>query len=210
MADDFGARWSKIKKSIASQIVTALYDESITLAEEIVFRAMSTKGFHDITGNLINSYAAGIYHNGKFMGYVRNAIPRPKMASLKKGQTYPLRTYWAGDAVGDRKPYTGETLSRNEKAHEQVAKYFREHKPRIRSGIYIVLACTMDYAAYVEMVKNRDVLRQLDSYATQRLDGLKVRMAARINGKSVVSKAKRAKSEPHFIDLDPNDIVFIT
>ena len=137
---------------------------------DMVERYASTKDYHDVTGNLLNSFAVGVYHNGKINRIVDASsvgLEPPTRQSLAKGELYDLTYYYSGkparhlteDGKKLTRPYRGEYGSGGK---DGVSVAHRSLIQRHPSGTYAIVAVVaMEYAKFVQNKRNHDVLTGL-------------------------------------------------
>lgn len=118
------------------------------------------RGFFDVTGNLYQSFAVGIYYDGSLVDVVRVGGKDPLMTSLAEGQVFPFRYYYSGQAVSGR-PYIGEVGDGYQWGPEESEEFLRGFKPMNKKGFSLVVVAGMDYAEFVESKANHDVLSKL-------------------------------------------------
>ena len=118
------------------------------------------RGFFDVTGNLYQSFAVGIYYDSVLKGVVRVDGKDPLMPSLAEGQVFPFRLYYSGEAVSER-PYIGETGEGYQWGPEESEEFLKDYKPANKKGFSLVVVAGMDYAEFVESKANHDVLSKL-------------------------------------------------
>lgn len=122
--------------------------------------------FFNVTGNLINSVAVGMYNNGELIGIATSYEELgkgPTRKTLKKGEAYDLNFYWGNAKAFNRritKPYIEETGTENYYGHEEAVKFIRSHKPSRREGLSAIIVVAVDYAKYTETAKAANVLTE--------------------------------------------------
>lgn len=157
-----------LEKQFRDNVVKAVLEEAIRRIHRVCVNAAkaymeeidTARGFFDVTGNLYQSFAVGIYLNGLLIGIERVSGDEPLMTSLEKGEAFPFERYYSGDDV-EGKPYIGEIGEGNQWG-PAVAEYFlRNHQPENKIGFSLVVVAAMDYAEFVESKANHDVLSKL-------------------------------------------------
>lgn len=95
LADQF----SIMAKTLSEENDGSHFEKLSLVAYDMVERYASTKDYHDVTGNLLNSFAVGVYHNGKINLIVDASsvgLEPPTRQSLAKGELYDLAYYYSG------------------------------------------------------------------------------------------------------------------
>ena len=153
LADQFAIM---AKNVIGRKTTEAILEKLSLVAYDMVERYASTKDYHDVTGNLLNSFAVGVYHNGKINRIVDASsvgLEPPTRQSLAKGELYDLTYYYSG------KPASGEYGSGGK---DGVSVAHRSLIQRHPSGTYAIVAVVaMEYAKFVQNKRNHDVLTGL-------------------------------------------------
>lgn len=158
------------KDVLGRQTSESIIKKLSAVARDMVSVYASTKDYHDVTGNLLNSFAVGIYHRGKLVNVVdADDIGRepPTRPSLAKGEQYNLQTYYSGqpsthvmpDGKTVARPYRGEYGSGGKNGVDVARRSLLGRHP---SGTYALIAVVaMEYAKYVQNKRNHDVLTSL-------------------------------------------------
>lgn len=135
------------------------------MACEMLRIAYEKKDFISVTGNLINSFAVGIYYKGELQQMVTAdtmKIDPPRRRSLRKGQTYPVTRWY--DPV---EPYAGtkgtpayqaETGRGGVSGREAAIRKLKEIHPWKRDTYAVIMVAPMEYADFVQTVHEHDVL----------------------------------------------------
>ena len=71
LADQFAIM---AKNVIGRKTTEAILEKLSLVAYDMVERYASTKDYHDVTGNLLNSFAVGVYHNDKTISCKRRTL----------------------------------------------------------------------------------------------------------------------------------------
>ena len=155
----------EIGRRTKKRCVAIMSNTAIQLLEAV----SDTKQFHDVTGNLLNSIAVGIYYKGKLEKIVdAEDIGRdsPTRLSLAKGEKYDLEYYYSGKpavhiANGGTltRPFVGKVGSGGQNGVSAARRSLRHRRGR---GDYeLIVVAPMQYARYVENLKNHNVLSGL-------------------------------------------------
>lgn len=113
---------------------------------------------HNMTGNTINSYAAGVYANGVLVHIETSAgsIPNPLRRKLGRGQRfYAGSQRWDGDM--QEHTFTAKAGSNGTMEAERSIAFLQSHKPSA-NGFALVVCNGVEYATYQENEMNIDVL----------------------------------------------------
>lgn len=160
----------KAKDVLGRKTSTAIINKLHAAAYEMVSIYASTKDYHDVTGNLLNSFAVGIYHRGKLVKIVdANDVGRepPTRLSLAKGERYDLSVYYSGqpavhvmpDGKTVSKPYKGEYGAGGKSGVNTARRSLAQKHPGSTYALIAVVA--MEYAKFVQNKRNHDVLTSL-------------------------------------------------
>ena len=135
------------------------------MACEMLKTAYETKDFISVTGNLINSFAVGIYYKGELQQMVtadNMRIASPKRKSLRKGQTYPVTRWYdpvepyAG--TRDTPAYKAEIGRGGVSGRDAAIKKLKEIHPWKRDTYAVIMVAPMEYADFVQAEHGFDVL----------------------------------------------------
>ncbi|MDE7345669.1 MAG: hypothetical protein K2N48_02885 [Muribaculaceae bacterium] len=113
---------------------------------------------HNMTGNTINSYAAGVYANGVLVHIETSAgsIPNPLRRKLGRGQRfYAGSQRWDGET--QEHTFTAQAGSNGTMEAERSIAFLQSHKPSA-NGFALVVCNGVEYATYQENEMNIDVL----------------------------------------------------
>lgn len=128
-------------------------------------------GFHDVTGNLRNSLAVAVFHDGVLKGFYSSAQALnhpPTRVTLKQGQRYDLDYYWGGEAVDSiGKPYRAPAGERSYLAPQEAQDFFANKIPSSKGWCYVIVSA-VDYAKYLEARDGVNILTQLRDDFEQR------------------------------------------
>lgn len=117
---------------------------------------------HNMTGNTVNSYAVGIYVNGRLV-YIQTSsqgIPNPLRRKLNKGQKYlPNTQRWDGELQAN--PFTAEVSTNGSTEPDRCMAFLQSYQPS-PNGWTLVMCNGVEYAVYQESVLGVDVMT--DSY----------------------------------------------
>lgn len=120
---------------------------------------------HNMTGNTINSYAAGVYVNGVLVHIETSAgsIPNPLRRKLGRGQRfYAGSQRWDGET--QEHTFTAQSGSNGTMEAERSIAFLQSHKPSV-NGFALVVCNGVEYATYQETEMNIDVLTANFDYA---------------------------------------------
>ena len=158
-ATEFGVRRKK-------QLLAMLHNTAIELMEMY----SDLKSYHDVTGNLLNSFAIGIYTDGKLVDIVdSNNVGRdePTRRTLAKGEKYEFQTYYDGSPVRHvmpngksvSSPYVGEYGKGGQDGRMAARRSLAQRHPKAKYALIVVVAAA--YASYVENKKGHIVLARV-------------------------------------------------
>lgn len=160
----------KAKDILGRKHVKSIINKLSAVAYEMVSVYASTKDYHDVTGNLLNSFAVGIYHKGKLVKIVdANDVGRepPTRRSLAKGERYDLVYYYSGKQAVQVKSngklrtraYVGEYGTGGKDGVNIARRSLAQRHP---NGTYALIAVVaMEYAKFVQNKRNHDVITSL-------------------------------------------------
>lgn len=149
-----------VAKKVIEYAKNAVHAVCVRAAKAFMDEIDAARGFFDVTGNLYQSFAVGIYFDGQLLGIERVGGNDPLMNSLGEGQVFPFKTYYSGSAVSGR-PYVGETGEGGQWGPEEAEYFLQDYKPSNKKGFCLVTVAGMDYAEFVESKSNHDVLSKL-------------------------------------------------
>lgn len=170
MAGSFAMQFKqRIGKAIGTRVKEKILDIMDSAAREMLHEVTNTRQFHDVTGNLLNSIAVGIYYERKLVEIVdSDTISRksPTRRSLAKGESYDMDTYYSGIPAihttskgAKTRPFTGKVGSGGQDGVSAARNSLYQRKPD-KKYAFIVVA-PMQYARYVENLKSHNVLSAL-------------------------------------------------
>jgi hypothetical protein len=164
-AESLNVQFRQIVKNIDRITKERMLEMMMNSAGVILHRAYELKTFHDVTGNLINSLAVGIYYKGQLqrvVGAANTGIDAPTMKSLKYKQVYPLETYWDGTSVGKNRFKADFIGANNAQSGRSLAIWTLQRYHPAKSATYsLVVIAPMSYARWVETHIGHDVLTKL-------------------------------------------------
>lgn len=162
----FERQWRSIYGKLNEFTEKTLQATTYDIAERIIDELIESAEFMNVTGNLINSYAVGVYRNKSLvlMAMSADSLDSPTMRTLRPGQKYYFKYYWNGKVNwGYRKPYGSYIAPKDSPskgryyANERAEKMVHSYIPKtIAWTIYVVSGA--EYASYVEEKGGHDVL----------------------------------------------------
>lgn len=120
---------------------------------------------HNMTGNTINSYAAGVYVNGSLVHIETSAgsIPNPLRRKLGKGQKfYAGSQRWDGEM--QEHTFTAEVATNGATEAERSIAFLRSYRADTK-GWELVVCNGVEYASYQENELDIDTLTANLDYA---------------------------------------------
>lgn len=143
-------------------IVKHILEQLVTLAKRIIRDVMEgrvTLG-HNMTGNTINAYAAGVYSEGVLIHTEtpQGSIPGPLRRKLGLGERFAVSSQrWDGDV----QEHTFKArVSTNGTSEPERSLSFLESYRAPSKGFALVVCNGVEYATYQENEMNIDVLTQ--------------------------------------------------
>lgn len=160
-------QFQNIIKKVRQESVTKMQSKMERAAEKVVQNASRYRDFHDVTGNLYKSIAAGTYYKGTLMTIHHTPGPSPTRATLAKGERYNLESYYGGQSVTQLgRPYRGETGAGGERGEEKAEELLFDSSGDRSTGTtwQLKVVAAVSYAKYVETAKQHDVITGLRDY----------------------------------------------
>ncbi len=167
LADQFMSKTAKaLGVRLKAQALKMLHNTAVDMLEMYA----NVKTYHDVTGNLLNSFAIGIYYNGKLVDIVdANNVSRdePTRKTLAKGERYDLQYYYDGSPVRHvmpngksvSSPYVGEYGKGGQDGRMAARRSLAQRHPKSRYALIAVVST--QYAKYVQNKKGHDVLTSI-------------------------------------------------
>lgn len=160
-------QFQNIIKKVRQESVTKMQSKMERAANKVVNNAAKYKDFHDVTGNLYKSIAAGTFYKGTLMTIHHTPGPSPTRPTLAKGERYDQTTYYDGQTVTQLgRPYRGETGAGGQRGEEKAEEALFDNDSDHSTGLtwQLKVVAGVDYAQYVETMKKHDVLTSLRDY----------------------------------------------
>lgn len=138
----------------------------VPATKELIRNASQGRIFagHNMTGNTVNSYAAGVYLNGRLVHIETSSgsIAHPLRRKLGKGQRfYAGSQRWDGEI--QENTFTAQIGSNGSMEAERSIAFLQSYKP---SDDWALVVCNgVEYATYQENEMNIDVLTSNFDYA---------------------------------------------
>lgn len=155
--------WKNVEKEMIEETNKKFLQESYDVARFLLSTALKEYSYHNVTGNLTNSFVVAFYYERRLKGYITSAemLGKPATrATLRKGEMYNLPEYWDGTNVKSLgKPYRGEIGSGGEYGANEAERFI--YTSVGFGGWSFLIAATTEYAAYAEMKKGLNVLTSL-------------------------------------------------
>lgn len=116
-------------------------------------------GMRNITGNAYRSFTIGIYEDRKLVDTVATEDRDPTMRTLRKGQAYPLDTYYDGDeAGGTAGRYVGTSGGGGQWGPTLGKARIRSMKPASRARWQMLCIVPVEYASFDSLNHIHDML----------------------------------------------------
>lgn len=116
---------------------------------------------HNMTGNTVNAYAAGVYARGTLTYIVTSSgtIPAPLRKKLGKGEKfYAGRQRWDGEI--QKRTFKANIATNGSTEAERSIAFIRSYKDAPKDGYALVVCNGVEYAEFQDLVRNIDVLTQ--------------------------------------------------
>lgn len=120
---------------------------------------------HNMTGNTVNSYAAGVYVDGKlaWIETSSGSIPHPLRRKLGRGERfYAGSQRWDGEI--QEHTFTAQVSTNGTMEAERSIAFLQSYKPSPK-GWALVVCNGVEYATFQENEMNIDVLTASFDYA---------------------------------------------
>ncbi len=159
-----------VRKKIQGMCKQKMDAKMLHAAKKTMQAADRLTTFHDVTGNLWKSIAAGVYYKGELHEIVGTKGPDPTRLTLEAGERYDLPRYYGRNGSGQqvRKPYTGEYGDGDEdgaSAAEDLLYSIEGQYRKNRNFVWqLNVVAGVSYAGYVEREHGCDVLSSLRNY----------------------------------------------
>lgn len=155
-----------ISKEIGRRTKKRCLDIMHNAAVTLMGKVPELKDFHDVTGNLLNSIAVGIYYKGKLeeiVDAVSMGWEPPVRRSLAKGEEYDHEYYYSGKPAHHMtshgnitRAFVGKVGSGGQDGVSAAHRSLRQRHPS--ADYSMVVVAPMQYAKYVERLANHNVL----------------------------------------------------
>lgn len=155
-----------VAKKVRQEAIGKMMRKMERAAENTMKAAPRLHGeYHDVTGNLYKSIAAGVYYKGTLQTVHKTPGADPKIPSLSKGIRYPYDTYYDGSPVEGR-PYRGEYGKGGQWGPDAGEDLLYDFTPKGAGAMawQMRLVAGVDYANYVQTKKGLDVMTRLREY----------------------------------------------
>lgn len=156
-ADVLRAGTAKAKRLIENHIINQILIPGAQALIQNAVQGRISLG-HNMTGNTINSYAAGVYANGKLVQIETpsGSIPGPLRHKLNAGQKFGAgRQRWDGDI--QEKPFTAVISTNGSTEPERSIAFLQSYRPD-SPGFALVVTNGVEYATYQEAEMQIDTL----------------------------------------------------
>lgn len=136
------------------------------MATEVLRTAYAERDFISVTGNLINSFAVGIYYRGELVRVVGAAdmgIEKPVRVSLSPGEKLSVTRWWDDVPIfptksGEPGKYIGNIGPGRVDGRQAAIQKLKSMKPWERDTYSLIVVAPMVYADYVQDKMGHDVL----------------------------------------------------
>lgn len=133
------------------------------VVKDLVTKSVESYSKEDanLTGNLLNSIAGGIYFNGRIASIVFPEDVKEETHTYTYVGDGPFEEYGTGDTVyfvfQYRKPYEFQKVDGNGTGRDSAFKFLKDYVPKSKF-FEIVICAAAPYASYLQEVRKLDVL----------------------------------------------------
>lgn len=156
----------RLFRDVKQYTVEVMLENMEKMAYEILRTAYAEKEFISVTGNLINSFAVGIYYKGELkrvVGAADMGIDPPVRVSLSPGEKLSVTRWW--DAVepyesskGKIGAFKGKIGPGHVDGRKAAIRKLQSTRPWKRDTYALIVVAPMVYADYVQNKQGLDVL----------------------------------------------------
>lgn len=162
------------KQRIVKKINNETYERMLQKMERAAGKIASNVGkyvkFYDITGNLFNSIAVGVYYKSKLVSIVHaDGGKAPTRDTLAKGEKYNLPYYYSGAPscyveLSKNRSFVGRVGfgGQTPQSTDNLLRF--SLNPAKNNSWTLIVATGLEYASYVETKNGHDVLMGLRGY----------------------------------------------
>lgn len=162
---------STVVKKVRNMAYASMEQKMERAASRIASKVGDYTKFYDITGNLFNSIAVGVYYKGELQFIVHaDGGKAPTRDTLAKGETYNLPYYYSGAPSGyskggrhGKRPFKGK-VGMGGQTPKDTDNLFNVIHVSTRYAWTLVVGTNIEYAKAVQMKDGHDVLSGLGEY----------------------------------------------
>ena len=138
------------KRRIWDLVWPNLYEALVSLAHELIQSAEFVKGYKNLTGNTLTSYAVGIYKDGALIEIIQNSNLRPPVrVKLTRGEVWEDFRDYDGNF---RKWFVGIVETDRGWGDETSINFLTSYDPPFRGSKTGIVMCTgTEYSEFLEM-----------------------------------------------------------
>ena len=138
------------KRKIWDLVWPNLYEALVSLAHELIQSAEFVKGYKNLTGNTLTSYAVGIYKDGALIEIIQNSNLRPPVrVKLTRGEVWEDFRDYDGNF---RKWFVGIVETDSGWGDETSINFLTSYDPPFRGSKTGIVMCTgTEYSEFLEM-----------------------------------------------------------
>ena len=138
------------KRRIWDLVWPNLYEALVSLAHELIQSAEFVKGYKNLTGNTLTSYAVGIYKDGALIEIIQNSNLRPPVrVKLTRGEVWEDFRDYDGNL---RKWFVGIVETDSGWGDETSINFLTSYDPPFRGSKTGIVMCTgTEYSEFLEM-----------------------------------------------------------
>lgn len=138
------------KRRIWDLVWPNLYEALVSLAHELIQSAEFVKGYKNLTGNTLTSYAVGIYKDGALIEIIQNSNLRPPVrVKLTRGEVWEDFRDYDGNF---RKWFVGKVETDRGWGDDTSIQFLTSYDPPFRGSKTGIVMCTgTEYSEFLEM-----------------------------------------------------------
>jgi len=138
------------KRRIWDLVWPNLYEALVSLAHELIQSAEFVKGYKNLTGNTLTSYAVGIYKDGALIEIIQNSNLRPPVrVKLTRGEVWEDFRDYDGNF---RKKFVGKVETDRGWGDDTSIQFLTSYDPPFRGSKTGIVMCTgTEYSKFLEM-----------------------------------------------------------
>lgn len=163
---DLATQFIGIRKKVRQMATEKMQAKMERAANKAMKKADEKRDYLDVTGNLYKSTAIGTYRDGMLQSVHIAPGPKPTRRTLAEGEYYDRENYYSGTPIYTPH-FTGEYGEGGQDGSREAEDllYALEHnKGKYELTWNMLLVAGVDYAKYVEIKREHDVISSLREY----------------------------------------------